>query len=301
MENKVPEEYLNSIFCKSSETMVELPDNSIHLMITSTPYNGTKGSDGDFDLLTCLKSLKSVWAEVYRVLVPGGRACINVANRRKTPYIPLHNHICRDMTDIGFLMRGEIIWNKTSIGSQTGDSRMHLSVANPVLRNIHEYILVFSKDSFTRLRKNKENTIRKDQFLRWSKSVWTIPSVAKSGIGRSGSFPEHLAYRLIQLYSFKGDVVLDPFAGIGGTWVAAIKSDRYYVGYDKDQENVQLAKRLIANLHVQLELFEDEDLVSTKKDKKIEKASQETKQVRGRKSKLLPHDPFADLKYNPIS
>jgi site-specific DNA-methyltransferase (adenine-specific) len=109
VENNLPKELLNRIFCKSSENMSELPDNSVHLMITSPPYNVGKEYDQDMSLEEYREFLRRVWKEVYRVLVPGGRACINIANIGRKPYIPLHAFIIEDMLNLGFLMRGEII------------------------------------------------------------------------------------------------------------------------------------------------------------------------------------------------
>ena len=117
VENPIPPQLLNKIFCKSSEKMEELPDSSVHLMVTSPPYNVGKEYDKDFTLEEYLSFLKTVWKEVYRVLVPGGRACINIANLGRKPYIPLHAFIAKDMFELGFLMRGEIIWNKASSAS----------------------------------------------------------------------------------------------------------------------------------------------------------------------------------------
>ncbi|MEW5766265.1 MAG: site-specific DNA-methyltransferase [bacterium] len=255
IENKVPENILNQIFCKSSEKMNELPDNSIHLMITSPPYNVSKEYDDDLSLKEYLDLLNRVWKETYRVLVPGGRACINVANLGRKPYIPLHSYIISGMHGIGFLMRGEIIWNKASSASPSTAWGSWLSAANPVLRDIHEYILIFSKDTFSRKRKNKENTIRKEEFLEWTKSVWTFPAVSARQIGHPAPFPEELPHRLIQLYTFKGDVVLDPFVGSGSTCLSAIKDKRNYVGYDIEPEYVRLSKERIYSYTSQLQLF----------------------------------------------
>jgi site-specific DNA-methyltransferase (adenine-specific) len=256
IENKIPEKLLNQIFCKSSENMDELPDCSIHLMITSPPYNVTKEYDENLNLTEYRQLLKNVWKETYRVLVPGGRACINVANLGRKPYIPLHSYIIEDMLSIGFLMRGEIIWNKASSASPSTAWGSWLSAANPVLRDIHEYILIFSKDSFTRLRKGKESTIRKEEFLEWTKSVWTFPAVSAQKIGHPAPFPEDLPHRLIQLYTFKDDVVLDPFVGSGTTCVSAIKSKRYCVGYDIDRNYVRMAEQRILGFKNQIKLFE---------------------------------------------
>jgi site-specific DNA-methyltransferase (adenine-specific) len=255
IENEIPEKNLNKIFCKSSEKMDELPDNSVHLMVTSPPYNVTKEYDDDLSLKEYLNLLNTVWRETYRVLVPGGRACVNVANLGRKPYIPLHTYIIEGMQKIGYLMRGEIIWNKASSASPSTAWGSWLSAANPVLRDIHEYILVFSKETFSRKKMDKENTIKKEEFLEWTKSVWTFPAVSARQIGHPAPFPEELPHRLIQLYTFKDDVVLDPFVGSGSTCLSAIKDKRNHVGYDIDSEYVKLAEKRIANHTNQLQLF----------------------------------------------
>jgi len=246
IENSIPSDFLDKIFCKSSENMKELPDNSIHLMVTSPPYNVGKEYDEDYTLREYLEFLKRVWKEVYRVLVPGGRACINIANLGRKPYIPLHAFIVKDMIDLGFLMRGEIIWNKSSSASPSTAWGSWLSPANPTLRDIHEYILVFSKGSFTRKNNNqRKSTISKEEFLEYTKSVWTFPAEPAQKVGHPAPFPVELPYRLIQLYTFEGEVVLDPFMGSGQTAIAAIKTNRHYVGYDIEEEYVKLAERRI--------------------------------------------------------
>lgn len=243
-ENPVPSQFLDKIFCKSSEKMEELSDNSVHLMVTSPPYNVGKEYDEDFTLEEYLQFLKRVWKEVYRVLVPGGKACINIANLGRKPYIPLHAFIVKDMLDFGFLMRGEIIWNKASSSSPSTAWGSWLSAANPTLRDIHEYILVFSKGTFSRKNTGKKkNTISKGEFLELTKSVWTFPAEPAHKVGHPAPFPVELPYRLIQLYTFKEEVVLDPFIGSGQAAIAAVKAKRHYVGYDIDEEYVKLAER----------------------------------------------------------
>lgn len=246
VENPILKEFLNKIFCKSSEKMEELPDNSVHLMVTSPPYNVGKEYDKDFTLEEYLEFLKRVWKEVYRVLVPGGRVCINIANLGRKPYIPLHAFIIRDMLDIGFLMRGEIIWNKASSTSPSTAWGSWCSAANPTLRDVHEYILIFSKGTFQRKNVNKrKSTISREEFLEFTKSVWTFPAVSAKEIGHPAPFPVELPYRCIQLYTYEGEVVLDPFMGSGQTAIAAIKAGRYYVGYDVEEEYVKLAEKRI--------------------------------------------------------
>ncbi|MCK9378143.1 MAG: site-specific DNA-methyltransferase, partial [Syntrophobacterales bacterium] len=187
-----------------------------------------------------------VWQEVDRVLAPGGRACVNIANLGRKPYIPLHSYIVRDMTEIGFLMRGEVIWNKASSASPSTAWGSWRSPANPTLRDVHEYILIFSKAGFSRKNPAKRPaTISKEEFLEFTKSVWTFPAVSARSIGHPAPFPVALPYRLIQLYTYAGDVVLDPFMGSGSTAIAALTGQRHYLGYEIEAEYIRLAEKRI--------------------------------------------------------
>ena len=246
LENDLPESAVNAIFCSSAENMEELPDCCIHLMVTSPPYNVGKDYDEDFTLEEYLEFLKRVWREVHRVLVPGGRACINVANLGRKPYIPLNAYLARDMVDLGFLMRGEIIWDKGASAAVSTAWGSWRSPANPTLRDTHEYILVFSKMTFSRKKPaDREGTITKEEFLEFTKSVWTFPAESAKKVGHPAPFPVELPHRLIQLYTYEGEVVLDPFMGSGQTALAALKAGRCYVGYDIDDNYVKLADRRI--------------------------------------------------------
>src|SRR3989337_106335 len=252
IENKIPSEVLNKHFCHSSEDMNELPDNSLHLMITSPPYNVTKEYDQDLSLREYLQLLGNVFSETYRVLVNGGRACVNVANIGRRPYLPLSDYISQIMIEIGFQMRGEIVWNKgagAGVSMAWGSWR---SASNPVLRDVHEYIMIFSKGSFLRKKPaDKEDTISKEQFMEWTKSVWTMNPESAKKVGHPAPFPIELPYRLIQLYTFTGDVILDPFMGSGTTAIAALKAGRKYIGYEIDPEYVNLAEERIALYRLQ--------------------------------------------------
>lgn len=244
----LPDALQNRILHRSSEAMSDIPDNSLHLMITSPPYNVTKEYDDNLNLEEYLALLRRVFSETYRVLVNGGRACINVANIGRKPYIPLSDHISMMMLDIGFNMRGEIIWNKGAGAGVSMAWGSWQSASNPTLRDTHEYILVFSKGDYKREAGEKENTITKEQFMEWTKSVWNINTVSAKQVGHPAPFPEELPYRLIQLYSYAGDIVLDPFMGAGTTACAAANSGRYYIGYETNAEYVALAEKRIAEL-----------------------------------------------------
>ncbi|MFA4902521.1 MAG: site-specific DNA-methyltransferase [Desulfobaccales bacterium] len=246
-ENSVPKEFQNKILPKSSEDMSELKDHSVHLMVTSPPYNVGKDYDENLTLEEYLEFLNRVWREVYRVLVPGGRACINIANLGRKPYIPLHAYIIQGMVDIGFLMRGEIIWNKAASANNSTAWGSWRSPSNPTLRDVHEYILVFSKGTFARKNPTKRRvTISRDEFLEFTKSIWTFSAASAKSIGHPAPFPIDLPYRLIQLYTYKGEVVLDPFMGSGQTAIASIQSNRQYVGYEVHEKYIRIAqKRMI--------------------------------------------------------
>jgi len=273
-EASLPPDKLNRLWCQSSEDMGHLPDNSIHLMVTSPPYNVGKDYDKDFSLEEYLGFLRRVWQEVMRVLVPGGRACINIANLGRKPYIPLHAFIIKDLLDLGFLMRGEIIWHKGASASPSTAWGSWLSPANPTLRDVHEYILVFSKGAFSRKNPHKrESTITREEFLEFTKSVWSFPAEPASKVGHPAPFPVELPYRLIQLYTFQEEVVLDPFMGSGQTALAAIKAGRHYVGYEIADEYVKLALKRIRQFSLELKapnLFSDS--LTTDYQRKIHKA-----------------------------
>ena len=173
VENPIQPGSLDRIFCQSAEVMTELPDNSVHLMVTSPPYNVGKEYDEDLPLDEYLAFLERVWTETRRLLVPGGRMCINVANLGRKPYIPLHAFIAEQAIRLGFLMRGEVIWNKAGSASPSTAWGSWKSASNPTLRDVHEYILIFCKETFKRQNPaNRPSTITRDEFLEYNKSVW---------------------------------------------------------------------------------------------------------------------------------
>jgi modification methylase len=246
VENPIPSGTLDRIFCRSAESMSELQDCSVHLMVTSPPYNVGKEYDEDLSLEEYLSFLECVWKETCRVLVPGGRMCINVANLGRKPYIPLHALIAEQVIRLGFLMRGEIIWNKAASASPSTAWGSWKSAGNPTLRDVHEYILVFCKQTFKRQNPSgRLSTITRDEFLEYNKSVWNFAAESARKIGHPAPFPVELPRRLIQLYSFENEVVLDPFMGSGQTAIAALRSGRRYVGYEIDEKYVTLANQRI--------------------------------------------------------
>lgn len=236
----------NVIICKSSISMSEIPNNSIHLIVTSPPYNVGKTYDLDLTLNEYLDLLTNVFSECYRVLIPGGRICLNIADLGRKPTIPLHSLCTIQLVSMGFFLRGEIIWNKgVSAGMSTAWGSWK-SPSNPTLHDVHEYILVFSKNKFSRHKEeNKEPTISKDEFLTYHNSIWSFPTVSAKRMGHPAPFPVELPYRCIQFYTYSNDIVLDPFMGSGSTAVAAKKTGRIYVGYEINLEYCELANNRI--------------------------------------------------------
>lgn len=258
--NEFPNELLNTIIASSCENMKDIPNNSLHLMITSPPYNVSKEYDNDLSLNEYLNLLKNCFTETYRVLVDGGRACINIANIGRKPYIPLSDYVSKIMIEIGFNMRGEIIWNKSAGAGISTAWGSFQSASNPILRDVHEYILIFSKGNYKRERDKEEKELRKDnitkeEFIEWTKSVWTMNTESAKRIGHPAPFPEELPNRLIKLFSFTNDIVIDPFMGSGTTAIAAIKNKRNFVGYEINKEYINLANNRILNLKINAEKF----------------------------------------------
>ena len=250
-----PEDLKNQLICQDARNMSQIPSNSVHHMITSPPYNVSKEYDENLSLQEYLSLLREVFSEVYRVLAPGGRAVINIANVGRKPYIPLATYVNTIMIEIGFLMRGEVIWDKSaSAGSSTAWGSFQ-SASNPCLRDVHEYILIFSKGSFSLSRTEEEksegriNTIEKQEFIDLTKSIWRFPTASAKRIGHPAPFPIELPRRSIEFYTYAGDVVLDPFIGAGSTALAALNTGRFYVGFDISQDYIHLANNRIHEKH----------------------------------------------------
>ncbi len=235
-------EWADQIYCQSSVEMTAIPNNSVALAFTSPPYNVGKEYDEDSTLEGYLELIRAVAGDVYRVLVPGGRYVVNIANLGRKPYIPLHMFFYDIHMDAGFLPMGEIIWRKAKGANGSCAWGSWMSAKAPRLRDVHEYLLIFAKQEFSRPDKGVSD-IARDEFMEGTLSVWEVAPESATRVGHPAPFPVELAEKVIRLYSYVDDVVLDPFMGSGTTCLAAAQNQRHYVGFDIAQEYCDLAER----------------------------------------------------------
>jgi site-specific DNA-methyltransferase (adenine-specific) len=256
---------LDKIYCTDCRAMREVDDNSVQLIVTSPPYNVGKEYAQHRDAMEIreyLAFLNQVWQECQRVLCRGGRLAVNIANTGRKPYVPLSAYIAEQLFDLGLLMRGEIIWDKgPSVGISTAWGSF-ARASNPTLRDVHEYILIFCKESYKLEQTHgKESGIANLEFVEWTKSVWHQPADQIADAGKTmwrfdtlskkrdrnapdhpAPFPIDLPMRLMLIYTNIGDIVLDPFMGSGTTALAAKLTHRHFVGYEISPKYCQIAE-----------------------------------------------------------
>lgn len=238
--------------------MDRVADGSVALVVTSPPYFAGKQYEEELEregvpssYLEYLEMLTDVFAECKRKLEPGGRMAVNVANLGRKPYRSLSADVIRILEDLGLLLRGELIWQKGEGASGSCAWGSFRSAANPVLRDITERVVIASKGRFDRARSVKqraeeglphESTVMTEDFMALTLDIWSIPPESARRVGHPAPFPVELPEQLIRLYTFKDDLVLDPFMGSGSALVAAARLDRRYVGYDLDEAYVEIAR-----------------------------------------------------------
>jgi site-specific DNA-methyltransferase (adenine-specific) len=247
---------------RAMDTYGTINDSSVALVVTSPPYFAGKeyeaalgeghipGSYRDY-----LEMLQAVFAECVRKLEPGGRIAVNVANLGRKPYRSLSADVIAILEDLRLLLRGEIIWRKQLAASGSCAWGTFQRPGNPVLRDLTERVVVASKGRFDRAvpaaarraaELANEGSIAMDEFIDATLDVWDIPAESATRVGHPAPFPVELPRRLIELYTYRGDLVLDPFMGAGSTAVAAVQTERFYVGFDTDASYIELAERRVA-------------------------------------------------------
>jgi DNA modification methylase len=257
-----PEKTIDEIFCGDARAMDEVPDTSVALVVTSPPYFAGKEYEEALgqghipgSYLEYLAMLEDVFAECVRKLEPGGRIAVNVANLGRKPYRSLSSDVVTILQDkLRLLLRGEVIWQKArgSAGSCAWGSFQR--PANPVLRDLTERVIIASKGRFDRALTARqrharglpsESSLSRDEFMEATTDVWEIPPESANRVGHPAPFPVALPERLIHLYTYRGDLVLDPFVGSGTAAVAAVRTGRSFVGYDIDAAYVKRARRRV--------------------------------------------------------
>jgi DNA modification methylase len=259
----------DQVISGDSRDMSIVPDNCIALMITSPPYFAGKEYEQAMDeghipssYVEYLEMLRDVLEECRRVLEPGGRMAINIANLGRRPYRSLSGDLIRILQDdLGLLLRGEIIWIKAEGANGSCAWGSYASPTNPVLRDVTERVIVASKGRFDRALSRKEraerglpheSTIDPDEFRQFTLDTWRIPPESARRVHHPAPFPVELTRRLIELYTFKEDTILDPFAGVGTAAIGAIRTGRHFVCFDVEDEYVDRARRRIEAEHSQL-------------------------------------------------
>lgn len=256
-----PEEALDVIHCADARFMSQVKSNSVALVVTSPPYFAGKAYEEDLSAdgvpstyFEYLELLTDVFAECKRVLEPGGRIAVNVANLGRRPYRSLAGDVAKILEDLGLLMRGEVVWWKGKAAGGSCAWGTFQRPNNPVLRDVTERIVIASKGRFDRALSAKDRetgefpsvtTITRDEFLEATTDLWEIPPESARRVNHPAPFPVELPKRLIELYTYKDDVVLDPFMGSGSTGVAAVRTDRRFIGFDTDDNYVQAAMKRI--------------------------------------------------------
>ena len=262
------------LYRADARNMTQVRDNSIALVVTSPPYFAGKqyeeslGEDGvPGSYFEYLGLLHDVFAECKRVLEPGGRIAVNVANLGRRPFRSLAGDVTQILQDLGLLLRGEVVWWKGRAAGGSCAWGTFQRPSNPVLRDVTERIVIASKGRFDRVLKPEAReregfpstaTITRDEFLEATTDLWEIPPESATRVGHPAPFPVALPRRLIELYTYEGDLVLDPFIGSGTTAVAAIRTRRHYVGFDTDKSYIDQANRRIAEEKTRIESLDEQ-------------------------------------------
>lgn len=269
-----PEPIAESLVHGDARSMDTIKDGSVALVVTSPPYFAGKqyeeelqreGVPGSY--LEFLQLLTDVFAECVKKLEPGGRIAVNVANLGRKPYRSLSADVMRILQDdLGLLLRGELVWQKSEGASGSCAWGSFRSAANPVLRDISERVIIASKGRFDRAVSTKDrakrglphrNTVGVDDFMNLTLDVWSMPPESAKRVGHPAPFPVELPEQLIRLYTYEDDLVLDPFVGSGSTGVAAKRLGRRFVGYDLDPEYIGIAQARYDNAERSAEVVDD--------------------------------------------
>jgi site-specific DNA-methyltransferase (adenine-specific) len=258
-----PPGVVDEVHLGDARSMDRVQPSSVALVVTSPPYFAGKqyeeelGAEGiPASYTEYVSLLEAVFDECVAKLEPGGRIAVNVANLGRKPYRSLSADVIGILQDrLGLLLRGEVVWRKARGAGGNCAWGSFCSPANPVLRDLTERVVVASKGRFDRAvpRPEREReglphraSATADEFMEATLDVWELAPERATRVGHPAPFPVELPQRLVELYTYEGDVVLDPFMGSGSTAVAAVRTGRHYIGYDTDPAYVEAARVRVA-------------------------------------------------------
>lgn len=272
---------MNKIICADVlDGLKKIDNDSVHLTFTSPPYNVKLDYDNSSDDLAYaeyIQWLKKIFKQIYKKTVSGGRIAINIdaiTNReddKDQEYVrAIYPHLYNIMHDIGWKFRTEICWSKQNAVGRATAWGSYQSSSNPCLRRNHEYILVWSKDNW-KLESDVKSDMTKQEFELYTLSTWHVTPQTRKMAGHPAAFPEELAKRVIKLFSFPEQTILDPFSGTGTTAKVAYMWNRNYIGIDNSKDYCEFARNRIAEVE-QVDAMEE--LLMPKKDKTIKKGAE---------------------------
>jgi DNA modification methylase len=314
---------LDEIVVGDSRHMEEVADGSVALVVTSPPYFAGKEYETTLGeghvpatYLEYLQMLEDVFAECVRKLEPGGRIAVNVANLGRKPYRSLSSDVITILQDrLRLLLRGEVIWQKARGSSGSCAWGSFQRPANPVLRDLTERVVIASKGRFDRALSAKEReendypstaSLWSDEYMEATTDLWEIPSESATRVGHPAPFPVDLPKRLIHLYTYKGDLVLDPFMGSGTTAVAAVRTGRHFFGYDTDEGYVHRARGRVEEARAAHAIREDDpeqlrfELPATKLPATADMDFQQRAVAEGRAAKQIAEAILLDCEFEFI-
>ena len=259
INDKLPEQFLNKIIVGDSEFVLkQLPDNCIDLIFTSPPYNfglDYENHRDGVDWEKYFEKLFSIFKECIRVLKYGGRIIVNV-QPLFSDYVPIHHIISNFFMENKLIWKGEILWDKHNYNCKYTAWGSWKSPSNPYLKYTWEFLEVFCKGDLKHEGDDKMADITADEFKKWVYAKWDIqPEYNMKKYGHPAMFPEELVERVLKLFSFKGDIILDPFNGVGTTTAVAKRLSRNYLGIDISKEYCKKAEERLKNTQIDMTLF----------------------------------------------
>ena len=249
--NELPEQFKNQIICDDSQNVLQkLPNNCVDLVFTSPPYNfglDYEDSNDDHNWDAYFKKLFRILDECIRVLKYGGRLIINV-QPLFSDYIPSHHLISNYCIKKKLIWKGEVLWEKNNYNCKYTAWGSWKSPSNPYLKYTWEFIEIFCKGEMKKTGEKENIDISADEFKKWVVAKWSVaPERKMKKYDHPAMFPEALAERVLKLFSYKNDIILDPFNGAGTTTAVAAKLNRRFLGIDTSEQYCSTATERLKN------------------------------------------------------